>query len=75
MKKILALMLVIISMVIFAGCSKDNEISSLQGEQQTSQNVELDMILAQFRLEKKDGNSNCKSGGFYKISWTITEYT
>lgn len=53
MKKIVVIMMLITSMVIFAGCGKDNKTSSLQGEQQTSQNVELDMMLAQFRLEKK----------------------
>ena len=53
MKKIMVLMLVIISMVIFAGCGNDNKKSSSQQEQQTPQNVELDMMLAQFRPEKK----------------------
>ena len=46
MKKVMVLMLVIISMVIFAGCGNDNKTSSPQQEQ-------LDMMLAQFRLEKK----------------------
>ena len=46
MKKIMVLMLVIISMVIFAGFGECNETSSSQQEQ-------LDMMLAQFRLEKK----------------------
>ena len=46
MKKIMVLMLVIISMVIFVGCGNDNKTSSSQQEQ-------LDMMLAQFRPEKK----------------------
>lgn len=53
MKKIIVFMMVILSMVIFSGCGKDNETSNTQRERQTSQNVELDMMLAQFRLEKK----------------------